>query len=441
MHLCAFQIALISLIMSVLAMGHALSSRLGSKTAYNMRRMLPNAPSLYSVGDPEGYKASYIWLLTRHGTRWPTMKKLHSINNLSSLFKRSELDKEHWVKKWTSPVAKKEDIAGRLHPIGAQEMQSLGERLRSRLPSLEARSEDLPPIIATAVRRTSESAEAFALGFLPNTPVSIVNAPKDQDPLLRPFDLGLGHNGYLRHEQDIKIQLKSWKSSYLSLLTSKIEDRLRLRRSTMDQSDVDALWQLLLFEGGLMNDFKTASLFDPTDLDMLEWLDDVDLYVRRGGGSTINYQIFQPLLLDLVRSLQAAVDRSEGPFMRLLFAHCETLVPFMTLLGSGLFKQGPQASLPQCSNSSDFSASVPFTEDRSWRSSAISPYGSNLAIIVYRRDEPSAPANSSLIRVLYNEQVITLSNKDSGSDLEEFGGLEWITFMDYLQSRVKSPQV
>lgn len=406
----------------------SLASRLGSKTSYAMRRMLPNAPSLYSLQskDPDGYTPSYIWLLSRHGTRWPTRKKLLAINNLNpSLFSHSELAPDHWVKQWRSPVEDKDSVAGRLHPMGVNELYSLGARLRSRFPSLiNVTALENIPLIATAVKRTSESALAFAEGFLPRQPTSIIMAPKDNDPLLRPFDM---NSEYISYEETMKARLKAWKSLYWSQLTEKVRDRLKLNRS-MSPWEIDGLWQLLLVEGGLENDFKSASIFDSEDLSQLEWLEDVDLYVRRGPYNSLTYQIFEPLLQDLVRSLQvAASDDFVGPRMRLLFAHCETLVPFASLLN--LFGHEESEGTKLC-NSGDgdlydtlFSASVPIQEDRLWRSSAISPYGSNLIVILYRRENTS----DFLIRLCYNEQLIEVDTSLSG-------------FIQRLQSRVSNSQ-
>lgn len=417
------------------AISHALSSRLSSKTAYAMRRTLPACPSIYSIGDPVGYHASYMWLLARHGTRWPTVKKMASINNLSSLFTRSDLPKDHWVKDWVSPMLNMENMAGRLHPIGTTEMRSLGQRLRARFPSLLAQSYDCNqsssiPLISTALSRTSESAEAFAQGFIPDKPVSIFKAPKYNDPLLRPFDLGSDHNGYMKHAKDVKKQLKAWKSTFLSQMTRKIDSSLRLGERSSTEEDVDALWQLLLTEGGLLHDFKIGSLFDPRVIDILEYMDDVDLYARRGPGYKINLEIFEPLLQDLIQSLRSAGRTVGGwtPRSRLLFAHCETLIPFLTLLDPMIFNTG-HTQATQCFDSSlDFSAAVPFAEDRAWRSSAISPYGSNLAIILYQSS--AANNKSQIVRLAYNEQIITLSNIDSLDG-----------FLNYLQSKAKSSQV
>jgi multiple inositol-polyphosphate phosphatase/2,3-bisphosphoglycerate 3-phosphatase len=348
-----------------------------------------------------------MWLLARHGTRWPTKSKLLRVNSLgSNLFTHSQLPQDHWVvKQWRSPVEDKVDVAGRLHPAGFNELRSLGERLRSRFPSLISSTSASIPLIATAVKRTSESAQAFADGFLPQQSTSIITAPKDRDPLLRPFDMS---SEYITLEMTMKSRLKAWKTPYWCQLTKKIRSRLNLSR-LVSPDEVDDLWQLLLVEGGLDGEFRSAGLFDSEDISLLEWLDDVDLYVRRGPYHPLNYRIFEPLLQDLMRSLhRAAAEGFEGPRMRLLFAHCETLIPFVSLLDLFKHREGCR-SKEQCSELADsdsFAQAVPFVEDRAWRSAAISPYGSNLLVVLYRQESSS----DFLIRLYYNEQLVAESS-------------------------------
>lgn len=89
---------------------------------------------------------------------------------------------------------------------------------------------------------------------------------------------------------------------------------------------------------------------------------DVRLYEAQGYGAEVNYRQAAPLLRDLETSLRAAADAGPAPFSsdiggwwagksgggapraRLLFAHCETLVPLATLMG--LFRPPPH-ELPE----------------------------------------------------------------------------------------------
>ncbi|GFH24815.1 uncharacterized protein HaLaN_22676, partial [Haematococcus lacustris] len=131
-------------------------------------------------------------------------------------------------------------------------------------------------------------------------------------------------------------------------------------------AQVEALWQLCLFEAGLEDDTSRAcALFQPEQVELLEWLDDVDLLESHSWGARINYAIAGPLLAHMRSALQSAADSKhiKKP-AHLLFAHCETLVPLATLLG--LFK--PELALPPSAahppNSSALAVVAPEAEAR-----------------------------------------------------------------------------
>ncbi|KAG1667564.1 hypothetical protein FOA52_014644 [Chlamydomonas sp. UWO 241] len=154
---------------------------LGTKTRYNWRAPMPGAPSLHDTPDPEGYKPLTLWLLSRHGTRWPTEHRMTHINGLEGLFRDARNTLDHpWIEAWSSPVkdkllasGDKMLASGVLHSVGEEEMWALGARLRGRFPGI-ANHHYAPykfPIVATQVLRTSASATAFASGFFPSVPV------------------------------------------------------------------------------------------------------------------------------------------------------------------------------------------------------------------------------------------------------------------------------
>ncbi|WIA34254.1 hypothetical protein OEZ86_012605 [Tetradesmus obliquus] len=150
---------------------------LSTKAPYVHRVAVPNAPSLYDVPDPPGYKPVFLYLLARHGSRWPTAKRMRQINSLQPLLRsvRSSAPGLAWARNWTSPVADVPYLAGELHPEGEAELEGLARRLRGRFPGLAAEpyAPRRQPIISTQVPRAAQSASAFALGFFGHTASSI----------------------------------------------------------------------------------------------------------------------------------------------------------------------------------------------------------------------------------------------------------------------------
>ncbi|PNW73688.1 hypothetical protein CHLRE_13g568600v5 [Chlamydomonas reinhardtii] len=427
---------------------------LGTKTRYAYRLAVPGAPSIYKQPDPEGYEPVHLWLMARHGTRWPTSDRMLQINSLESLFQDSRNTADHpWLSNWTAPFPDVGFLGGELHPIGADELWGLAYRLRKRFPSL-AGLEYLPkrfPVVSTQVARTAASASAFTAGFFPEVgsaadpaddspsvnpaapslaargagaaagggpgvraaeekvvveveeervavmdvdaagrprlraadaaggllsaadeldaslrevpavkrpqAVAMSMAPKAADPLLRFFDVC---PAYAQHDEYTEKWMGGWMQGNWSALVPALEKRLGLSRD-MDPCEVEALWQLCLLEAGLEGvGNRACSLFTPQEAMQLEWVDDIHLLETQSWGADINYRIAAPLLRDAALSLKgaaAAASSAPGtaaPAGRLLFAHCETLVPLATLMG--LFR--PPAPQPPDASAAAINAAV-----------------------------------------------------------------------------------
>jgi len=209
-------------------------------------------------------------------------------------------------------------------------------------------------------------------------------------------------------------------------------------------------------------------LFDSDAARRLEWIEDVRLYERQSHGDPLNVRIAAPLVQDLQDALRvhsrvgverevagrerrdseeesvqakAALGRGRDAAVRkhadevahakFLFAHCETVVPFASLLG--IIPDSKSKGPPP-----PHGWTPPFEVgdvDRIFRGGRFAPYGANILVILYRsQSSPSSPSPSppsaSLtptavrhrVRLLYNEQVIPAP----GSRLFGFQGLlEW----------------
>lgn len=45
---------------------------------------------------------------------------------------------------------------------------------------------------------------------------------------------------------------------------------------------------------------------------MLEWTDDLEMFILKGYGNSLNYRMGVPLLEDVVRSMERAIQAKEG---------------------------------------------------------------------------------------------------------------------------------
>ncbi|CAL4111594.1 unnamed protein product [Meganyctiphanes norvegica] len=108
-----------------------------------------------------------------------------------------------------------------------------------------------------------------------------------------------------------------------------------------------------------------CAAFTPDDLKILEFWQDLKYYYEDGYGHEINYKIACPLVKDLIhhfRSVTEDGDTTKGVFY---FSHSEALIKMMTRLGLH------HDDTPLTHSSID--------PDRLWRSSLHAPFGTNVA--------------------------------------------------------------
>jgi len=114
-----------------------------------------------------------------------------------------------------------------------------------------------------------------------------------------------------------------------------------------------------------------CSLFDLDDFYHFETSSDLSDYWIKGYGNSINYMISCPLLVDFWNSVVNVIKGTSPVEMaKLRFAHAETILPFVCLLG---LYQDPFV----------LHWNSPGLDTRQWHSSIISPFAANVALALY----------------------------------------------------------
>ncbi|RRT76627.1 hypothetical protein B296_00021997 [Ensete ventricosum] len=199
----------------------------------------------------------------RHGTRAPTKKRIKELDRLAirldSLLSdakqktgKDSLQKiPAWLWGWQSPW-KGRERGGELIIKGEEELYKLGIRVRERFPQLfdEEYHPDTFRIMATQVPRASASAVAFGMGIF----------------------AGKGTLGPGQHR------------SFSVISESRASD-IHLRF------------------------FDTCETYK---VSLLEWTDDIEAFVLKGYGESVNYRMGVPLLQDVVLSMEQAISAEEG---------------------------------------------------------------------------------------------------------------------------------
>uniref|UniRef100_A0A0E0KKQ9 Multiple inositol polyphosphate phosphatase 1 n=1 Tax=Oryza punctata TaxID=4537 RepID=A0A0E0KKQ9_ORYPU len=413
---------------------------LSTVTRYDVARGSNSVASAPSMSDE--CRVIHLNLVARHGTRAPTKKRIKELDRLAIRLKalideakqgpESDSMKKipSWMKGWESPW-KGRVKGGELVSEGEEELYNLATRVKERFQGLfdEEYHPDVYSIRATQVPRASASAVAFGLGLLSgkgrlgpvkNRAFSVLSESRASDICLRFFDSCETYKDYRkRKEPDVEKQ----KEPILEHVTSALVNRYHLN---FTQKDVSSLWFLCKQEASLMNITNQAcQLFNEAEVYFLEWTDDLEGFVLKGYGESINYRMGLPLLKDVVQSMEEAIiakeeNHPDGTYekARLRFAHAETVVPFSCLLG--LFLEGSDFAKIQREESLDIPPVPP--QGRNWKGSVVAPFAGNNMLALYQcpgktdggkisRDQKS----SYFVQVLHNEAPVSMpgcGNKD-----------------------------
>ncbi|RDX84360.1 Multiple inositol polyphosphate phosphatase 1, partial [Mucuna pruriens] len=382
---------------------------------------------------PEGCIPIHLNLVARHGTRSPTKKRIRELDNLSSRLevlvrdaKERNLPSERvpsWLNGWESPWQGRRK-GGELISKGEEEMYDLGIRIRERFPNLfdEEYHPDIYPIKATQVPRASASAVAFGMGLFSGNgslgrghhrAFAVTSESRASDILLRFHDCCHNYKAYRKSQEPTVSKLKE---PFLDEITSALIGRHGLNFTRQDTS---SLWFLCKQEASLLDITNQAcSLFSSTEIELLEWTDDLEVFILKGYGKSINYRMGMPLLEDVVQSMEQAIKAQEerhapGSFekARLRFAHAETVVPFSCLLG--LFLEGSGETEQPLQHP----PKPP--QKRKWRGSTVAPFAGNNMLVLYSCPAPDKSTSKHFVQVLHNEHPVPMPGCD-GSDFCPF---------------------
>lgn len=375
---------------------------------------------------PEGCTPIHLNLVARHGTRSPTKKRIRELDNLSAQLEVLVRDaKEHklsldrvpsWLNGWKSPWHGRLK-GGELIRLGEEELYELGIRIRERFPSLfdEDYHPDIYPIKATQVPRASASAVAFGMGLFSGNGTlgtgkhrafAVTSESRASDIMLRFHDCCHNYKDFRKKKEPAVDKLKE---PILDEITSALVGRYGLNFTRQITS---SLWFLCKQEASLLDITDQAcSLFSPSEITLLEWTDDLEAFILKGYGKSLNYRMGMPLLEDVVQSMEQAIKAEEekhvpGSFekARLRFAHAETVVPFSCLLG--LFLEESEFDKIQKEKPLELPPKPP--QKRKWRGSTVAPFAGNNMLLLYSCPASSKAKSKHFVQVLHNEHPIPM---------------------------------
>ncbi len=392
---------------------------LGSKVPY------PEPESMSYTAIPEGYDASFIYWLNRHGSR-----------NLSGFkYDKSWLDmialaeKEGQLTEMGKTV--KADIQrianyeagkyGLLTLLGKNELYHIGQRAGVVYQDLFSSNK---PLLADATRkeRTRESRDSFLTGLLTTGyegEITSTYFKKNVDPYLRALDIAPRFDEY-KEEGDWQKNIVAFtRTDEARVMTQRVVSQFftpefveRLDKGEFefyseDDDDViinslatatNALWELYIILPALKDDgfldVNMSKYFTIDELAMFEKVQNAKSFYTKGPGDPdeepIALEIMAPLAKRMINEVEAYLA-GDSPYLGVFsFAHAETVVP---LVG---FLEIEESAVP-CD---DIAKAITY-----WDVAYYGPMAANLEWIVYTREE-----KDPLIKMLLNEKETTFAD-------------------------------
>ncbi|GMP69507.1 hypothetical protein CsSME_00028737 [Camellia sinensis var. sinensis] len=371
----------------------------------------------------------HLNLVARHGTRAPTKKRIKELDNLAIRLevllqdaKEQKLDLQKvpaWFWGWKSPW-KGKLRGGELIGEGEDELYQLAIRIREKFSQLfnEDYHPDIYAIKATQIPRASASAVAFGMGLFSgrgnlgpghHRAFAVTSESRASDRWLRFHDCCQNYKAFRKSQEPAVQKLKE---PILDEITHALVRRYELNFTRQDTS---SLWFLCKEEASLLNlTDRACASFTPSEVALLEWTDDLGLFILKGYGNALNYRMGVPLLEDVVQSMEQAIkakDEEHAPGSyekaRLRFAHAETLVPFSCLLG--LFLEGSEFEKIQKEQPLQPPPKPPHR--RNWRGSTVAAFAGNNMLALYSC--PDKSSSKYFVQVLHNERPVPMPGCDN----------------------------
>ncbi|NXE42816.1 MINP1 phosphatase, partial [Ptilorrhoa leucosticta] len=352
----------------------------------------------------------------RHGTRYPTAGQVRRLGELHARLLRrpagtAACPAAAALAAW--PMWYEESLDGRLAPQGRRDMELLARRMAARFPALFAARRRLA-LASSSKHRCLQSGAAFRRGLGPTLDFGGDEVEVEvNDSLMRFFDHCAKFVALVEENDAAMCQVNAFKEGpEMKKVLEKVASALCL---PVEELNAGKEFLLQLAIKNVTSPW--CSLFSEEDAKVLEYLNDLKQYWKRGYGYDINSRSSCILFQDIFQHLDKAVEESKSskPISSPLIVqvgHAETLQPLLALMG--YFKDDE----PLLANNYARHA------QRKFRSGRIVPYAANLVFVLYHCDHVNASQEEYQVQLLLNEKLLSFhhSNETTSTyaDLKDY---------------------
>lgn len=190
--------------------------------------------------------------------------------------------------------------------------------------------------------------------------------------------------------------------------------------SPIDFEMLNSMYDNCRFETALSEGSIWCKLFTEKELKVLEYIEDVNTYIKGAYGSEARPAQSCPVIKDLLETFISATHRSGDVYPQkqsvFYFSHATPMKKVLAVFG--LFTDMDSFSE---SAISEFERTLKIPEDRNWRISGVCPFSANMAFILYRCQNPGTDRVEHKVLSTVTERPVRLSGcQDIVCDSETF---------------------
>lgn len=371
--------------------------------------------------------------LIRHGTRYPTAKQIRKLRQLHDLLQARRAgnnradaggggDLGAALADW--PLWYEDWVDGQLVEKGRQDMRQLALRLASLFPNLFSRENyGRLQLITSSKHRCVESSVSFLNALwqhcypelpLPDVKEMECGPPRINDKLMRFFDHCEKFSSEVENNDTALYHVEAFKTGpEMQNILKKVAATLQVPVNSLNADLIQVAFFTCSFDLAIKGvKSPWCDVFDTDDGKVLEYLNDLKQYWKRGYGYAINSRSSCGLFQDIFQHLDKAVEQKKrsqpvsSPVI-LQFGHAETLLPLLSLMGYFKDKEPLTAY--------NYKEQI----NRKFRSGLIVPYASNLVFVLYHCKNAQTPKEEFQVQMLLNEKVLPLPHSQETVSLYE----------------------
>lgn len=349
-----------------------------------------------------GCKEAKIWLIIRHGTRFPgkkvTARMVQSLPKLQrdiiERYKSNESmlppDAIDDLIKWKLSVAIGDEM--KLVEEGERELTDLAERFQSRFPTL------LPEIYAnqtfkfkhTPTQRAEESAKHFAIGLFGHRDSQRVwyHAPEKKDDILRSYKHCHRWQSEVNKNPAANEQMNLFVKS--KVVNDTLDEISRLLGFPIDYDTASLMYSACGYETAWIPnaDSPWCKFLSLENFKVLEYVEELDFFWIDGYGFPLTYEQMCPALRDVFQFFKSASAQKAT----LYFSHSGSILKLLARLGIA------KDATPLTHDSFEL-----HRDNRAWRAGRIDAFASNIGFILYECEK-----DGPRVLIMHQERIIQI---------------------------------